>query len=106
MKGNPGLAARSPPANSNGVKYCPLKMENGNICLMKAILISTGDELTCGRAVNTNSAWLAGKLLELGIQTVSHHTVGDDAAEIASAIRDAAARAKIVLVTDRKFDSA
>ena len=73
---------------------------------MKAILISTGDELTCGRAVDTNSAWLAGKLLELGIQTVSHHTVGDDAAEIASAIRDAAARAKIVLVTDRKFDSA
>jgi nicotinamide-nucleotide amidase len=75
------------------------RRQRGNISLMKAILMSTGDELTCGRTVNTNSAWLAGKLLELGIQTVSHHTVGDDAAEIASAIRDAAARAKIVLVS-------
>ena len=66
---------------------------------MKAILISTGDELTCGRTVDTNSAWLAGKLLAAGIQTVSHQTVGDDAAEIASSIRAATERAKIVLVS-------
>ena len=66
---------------------------------MRAILISTGDELTCGRTVDTNSAWLAGKLLAAGIQTVSHQTVGDDAAEIASSIRAATERAKIVLVS-------
>ena len=66
---------------------------------MRAILISTGDELTCGRTIDTNSAWLAGKLLTMGIRTVSHHTVGDDDAEIASAIRDATGRAEIVLVT-------
>ena len=66
---------------------------------MRAILISTGDELTCGRTIDTNSAWLAEKLLAMGIPTVSHHTVGDDAAEIASVIRAAAGRSEIVLVT-------
>ena len=62
-------------------------------------MISTGDELTCGRTVDTNSAWLAERLLAMGIPTVSHHTVGDDAAEIASAIRAAAGRSEVVLVT-------
>ncbi|MCP4375895.1 MAG: competence/damage-inducible protein A [bacterium] len=66
---------------------------------MKAILISTGDELTCGKTVDTNSSWLADKLLMMGIPTVSHHTVGDDLAEITSVIRAAAKRAEIVLVT-------
>jgi len=66
---------------------------------MKAILISTGDELTCGRTVNTNSAWLAEKLLAMGIRTVSHHTVGDDAIEIASAIRMASEQADVVVLT-------
>jgi nicotinamide-nucleotide amidase len=66
---------------------------------MKAILISTGDELTCGQTVDTNSPWLADKLLMMGIPTVSHHTVGDDLAEITSVIRAAIERAEIVLVT-------
>jgi nicotinamide-nucleotide amidase len=66
---------------------------------MRAILISTGDELTCGRTVDTNSAWLADKLMAMGIPTVSHHTVGDNTGEVASAIRDAVRRAEIVLVT-------
>jgi len=66
---------------------------------MKAILISIGDELTCGRTVDTNSAWLARKLMAAGIQTISHQTVGDDAAEIASSIRAATGRAEIVLVS-------
>jgi len=66
---------------------------------MRAILISTGDELTCGRTVDTNPAWLAEKLLVMGIRAVAHHTVGDNADEIASAIRAAIGRAEIVLVT-------
>jgi nicotinamide-nucleotide amidase len=66
---------------------------------MRAILISTGDELTSGRTVDTNSAWLADKLLAMGIQTVSHKTVGDNAGEIESAIRMATEQAEIVLVT-------
>jgi len=66
---------------------------------MRAILISIGDELTSGRTVDTNSAWLAEKLLMMGIRTVSHHTVSDAAAEIALAIRAASEQAEIVLVT-------
>ena len=66
---------------------------------MRAILISTGDELTSGQTVDTNSAWLAKKLLEKAIPTVAHYTVGDSADEIALAIHAAAARVEIVLVT-------
>jgi nicotinamide-nucleotide amidase len=42
---------------------------------------------------------LAGKLLNRGIRTLSHHTVGDNADEIAAIIRNAVRRAEIVLVT-------
>ncbi|MDP7162655.1 MAG: molybdopterin-binding protein, partial [Phycisphaerae bacterium] len=66
---------------------------------MNAIIISIGDELISGRTVDTNSAYLAGRLGEFGIFTLSHHTVGDEVDAVASAIRLAAARARIVLVT-------
>ncbi|MBT3202499.1 MAG: competence/damage-inducible protein A [Phycisphaerales bacterium] len=66
---------------------------------MKAILITTGDELTSGRTVDTNSAWLAEKLLAMGIPTISHHTVGDDASEISDAVKRASQQADLVLVT-------
>jgi len=80
-------------------KRIPSVRLRGKILPMKAILISTGDELVTGRTIDTNSAWLAGKLLDRGIATLSHHTVGDDAEAIASQIRSAAQRAQIVLVT-------
>jgi len=70
-----------------------------NICGMKAVLISVGDELTSGQTVDTNSAWLADALGRLGIPVLSHHTVGDDTAEIASAIRAGCGPAEVVLVT-------
>jgi len=71
----------------------------GNIRRMIAALISVGDELTSGQTVDTNSAWLAEALEGMGIAVVSHNTVGDDIAEIASAIRAASHRAEVVLVS-------
>jgi len=66
---------------------------------MNAITISIGNELTSGQTVDTNSAYLAGQLDALGIDTLSHVTVGDDRAAIARAITAAAAEAELVLVT-------
>lgn len=66
---------------------------------MEAILISVGDELVSGATADTNAPWLAERLVSLGIAPVSHHTVADDEEAIASAIRSACERAKVVLVT-------
>jgi len=66
---------------------------------MRAIIISTGDELASGRTVDTNSAWLAQELEARGVLTLCHHTAGDDSGLIASLIGQAVDRAEIVLVT-------
>ncbi len=66
---------------------------------MKAIIIAVGDELLSGKTVDTNSAYLAGELTRLGIETAGHQTVGDDEGAITAALLDAAAKAPIVLVT-------
>jgi len=66
---------------------------------MKAIILSVGDELLGGKVVDTNSAYLAAQLGERGVPVVTHQTVGDDLDQIAEALRQAAARVDLVLVT-------
>jgi nicotinamide-nucleotide amidase len=66
---------------------------------MQAIIISIGDELVLGQAVDTNSAWLSAELARLGVAVVEHVTVGDDLERIAASLRRAAAAADVLLVT-------
>lgn len=66
---------------------------------MKAIILAVGDELVSGKTVDTNSAYLAGELELLGIETVAHRTVGDDEEAITAALLDAAGEAPFVLAT-------
>ncbi|MGC9454974.1 MAG: competence/damage-inducible protein A [Phycisphaerae bacterium] len=66
---------------------------------MTAAVVSVGDELTSGLTVDTNSAYLAAALGEIGYETTLHITVPDDRAAIADAIRQAASTAELVLVT-------
>lgn len=66
---------------------------------MEAIIISIGDELVLGQTVDTNSAHLSALLATMGIGTRCHETVGDDRAAIADAIRRAADRTPLVLVS-------
>ncbi len=66
---------------------------------INSIIVSIGNELTSGQTIDTNSAYLAGQLDMLGIDTLSHVTVGDDRAVTARAITAAAAEAELVLVT-------
>src|SRR5690606_19502649 len=49
-------------------------------------ILAVGDELTTGQKIDTNSAWLSGRLLERGIETVEHATVADDPGAIGAAI--------------------
>ena len=43
----------------------------------KAVILSTGDELTTGRVVDTNSTYIADKLYSLGLEVVAVLKVGD-----------------------------
>lgn len=66
---------------------------------MRVELLVTGDELLSGAIADTNSAWLLHELVELGIRASRITTVGDAADEIAAALRDAAARSDVVVVS-------
>ncbi len=70
-----------------------------NSPIAHAVLLSSGDELTLGQVVDTNSAWLSARLIEHGVLTVYHKTVPDDQAAIAAAIAEAAQAAELVLMT-------
>jgi nicotinamide-nucleotide amidase len=65
----------------------------------KAVILSTGDELTSGLTVDTNSNFLADKLFESGIDLVAVLTVGDDAERIRWAFTNGLDRADLVIAT-------
>ena len=66
---------------------------------MKAAIISVGDELITGQSIDTNSAYLAGELLNIGIEPISFQVVGDDVKNIESAIRDRLDSVELILMT-------
>lgn len=62
-------------------------------------VLAIGDELTSGQRVDTNSAWIAARAATLGARTVEHRTTGDDAEQIAGAIRDLAKLSTVLVIT-------
>ena len=66
---------------------------------MKAEIITIGDELLIGQVVDTNSAWMAQRLNEAGIQLHQICSVHDDREHILAALDEAFSRADIVFTT-------
>lgn len=66
---------------------------------MRAEIIAIGDELTSGQRLDTNSQWLAERLLELGVPVAFHTTVGDVLADNVEVFRRAVERANIVVAS-------
>lgn len=66
---------------------------------MKIEIVTIGDELLLGHTIDTNAAHLARELAEAGVEIVHRSTVGDDAADIAAAVRDALDRTGAVITT-------
>ncbi|MBC7771990.1 MAG: CinA family nicotinamide mononucleotide deamidase-related protein [Pyrinomonadaceae bacterium] len=64
-----------------------------------AAIVSIGDELTLGQSLDTNSKWLADRLMSLGITTIEHMTIGDDQAQTAETFRRLARTAPLILTT-------
>lgn len=65
----------------------------------RVVILSTGDELTSGLTVDTNSNFLADKLFEIGIDLVAVITVGDDRERIRWAFESGLDRAELVIAT-------
>lgn len=66
---------------------------------MNIELITTGTELLLGRVADTHQAWLCRQLADRGYTVSRHTTVGDTASDIQQAVREAAGRADVVIVT-------
>jgi len=66
---------------------------------MTAALLSIGTELTRGELVNTNAAWLAEQLTQLGFEVVEHATVDDDVDRIVSLVRRFSESHRVVIAT-------
>ncbi len=66
---------------------------------MKAEILSVGTELLLGQVVDTNAAYIARRLAELGVVLHRKTTVGDNLGRVAAAVREALARADVVIAT-------
>ena len=66
---------------------------------MLAEIITIGDEILIGQIVDTNSAWMAQKLNDAGIRVKQISSVSDDREHILDALKLAATRADLILMT-------
>lgn len=66
---------------------------------MTCAILSIGTELTRGELVNTNAAWLAAGLTELGFEVTEHATVDDDRGRIVAALDRLARTSKVIVCT-------
>ncbi len=67
--------------------------------IRSAEILTIGTEILLGDLVDTNSAYLGGRLAALGVSIYRHTTVGDNAERITAALREAASRADLVITT-------
>ena len=66
---------------------------------MKAEVVSIGTEITAGRNLDTNAQWLSVRLSALGIPVGFHTSVADDMADNVAVLKQALARADVVVAT-------
>jgi nicotinamide-nucleotide amidase len=66
---------------------------------MEADLITIGDEILIGQIVDTNSAWMAKKLNDEGINVRQITSISDQPGHIVATLNDSGRKAGIVLVT-------
>lgn len=66
---------------------------------MNVEILSIGDELLIGDTINTNAAFIAQKLTDLGITIKWISTIGDDRQSLLESIRTSEKRADVVIAT-------
>lgn len=66
---------------------------------MRAEIIGIGTEILLGQIANTNAQVISRRLAEIGVDVLHHQVVGDNVERIATAFREALARADAVIAT-------
>ncbi len=66
---------------------------------MKADIITIGDEILIGQIVDTNSAWIAARLGEIGVSVRRKYSIGDRREEIVSAVEESLSKAEVTIIT-------
>jgi len=67
--------------------------------MIKASIITIGDELLIGQVIDTNSAWIAQQLNSIGIPVLRRVAVGDQWDEIWTALDEESKKAEIIFIT-------
>ena len=66
---------------------------------MKVSIVTIGDEILIGQIVDTNSAWIAQRLNEIGLKVQKIYSISDDEVEIIRTVKRAGQLTDIVLIT-------
>ncbi len=64
-----------------------------------AWILTVGDELLRGEIVDSNKSFFSERLLRLDVECTRHITVADDADAISEVLREAASRARVVVIS-------
>ncbi|MCU0339914.1 MAG: competence/damage-inducible protein A [Spirosomaceae bacterium] len=67
--------------------------------MIKAEIITIGDEILFGQITDTNTQWISTELTKIGIRTTRKSSVGDNKADILQIFHEAQTRADVVLIT-------
>lgn len=67
--------------------------------IIRAEIITIGDEILYGQITDTNTQWISAELDKIGIKTVRKSSVGDTEEAILSILDEATSRADVVLIT-------
>ncbi|HSV77405.1 MAG TPA: competence/damage-inducible protein A [Bacteroidales bacterium] len=66
---------------------------------MVAEIITIGNELLCGKTMNTNASWISERLYEEGFEVRQVTVVSDQQGEITRSLNDALGRSELVIIT-------
>lgn len=66
---------------------------------MKADIITIGDEILIGQIIDTNSAWIAARLGEIGVSIRRKYSIGDRREEIVEAVGESLAKSEVTIIT-------
>ena len=66
---------------------------------VKSAVLSIGDEILIGQIVNTNAAWISGRLTDLGFDNRMILTVGDTPQAITDGLDITGRHAGLIIVT-------
>jgi nicotinamide-nucleotide amidase len=70
-----------------------------NLEIMKAEIITIGDELLIGQTVDTNSAWIGAELSRIGFEVLRITSISDKRDHILQTLGEVAGRSQVVIIT-------